>query len=390
MTARGYRRAEYEAQRRHGVLGVFNFAPSRVPKIITDLKAVKAGTGRAKLLFDGDSNYWGEGGGDSGGNNRVNAKERCWPTIFAKRLTTLGIPANYENLYASGAKSTITAVTDFLNSYKTGFTYTGTGWVFSGSTTLGGCLWTNTTDLTSTLSITPQINCDTIELQYPIITTAGSITYTIDGGAPVTLVQTGTNGVHRELIALGSVGPHTIVINRLSGNAFFGGYRAWNSTVKQADCINLGYGSANTTDFSLNTNAWSCMPACVDMANGASGIFIGSTINDGIANMADATYIANINALDAAFAATGADVVYTTGIPSNIASVTQAIQDRILADLKARAVANNRVLFAFFDKYGDWNAMNTKGFIYNQNHANTAGYADIGNWIGDTVAAWAA
>lgn len=372
-------------------VGVYNFAAARATKMINDLKAVKAGTGNAILIFQGDSNIWGEGGGDSGSNNRVNAKERCWPTMVAKRLTALGIPSIYESLYASGGNSGITAPADYQNLYKTGFSFTGTGWTFTGATSLGGLMWgNNNVDATSTIQIITQVACDTIELMYPIVSGNGIITYSIDGGSAVQLSQNATTAQKRQVIALGSVGIHTIVIKRFSGSVYFTGYRAWNSTIKQCQILNVGRCSSSTTDWQLASSPYASLNALQDISSIASGVFLCSTINDGLLNMPDATYNANYQALDTAAAAGGASVLYGTGMPSNLAQVSQAIQDRIRGDLRAKAIANSRIMFDMTDKYGTWVAMNALGLVYNQNHPNTAGYADWGTFVGDQLAGMAA
>lgn len=367
--------------------GLFNFNASRLTRLITDLRAVKAGTGNAIIVCQGDSNVEGEGAGDSGTNNRFNAKERCWPTILAKRLTSLGIPSTYENAYGSAGNATIMLRADWQNVYKQGFTWTGTGWDFIGATSLGGLMWENTADTTSTISITTQIACDTMELMYPIVSGNGILVYNIDGGADVQLSQNATTANKRQVIALGSVGIHTVVIKRFSGTVYFTGYRAWDSTVKSCQVINVGRGSSTTTDWNSAAAAYSPRSALQDLCSVASGVFLCSTINDGLAAMADATYNTNVQALDTAAAAGGASVMYGTGIPSNIAQVTQGIQDRIRGDLKALAVLNNRVMFDWPARNTDWITMNAAGLIFNQNHANTAGYADWGNFIGDKIAA---
>jgi hypothetical protein len=370
-------------------VGLFNFSAARMPKLVTDLKAVKAGTGNATIVICSDSNGWGEGGGDSGGNNRVNAKERCWPTVMAKRMTALGIPTTYENVYASGGNVGITAPADFNSVYKAGMSIGGTGWVFSTSTTFGGCLWTNTTDTTSTITIVTQSSCDTMELQYPIVTTAGVISYSIDGGSDVNITETGTNAQGKQTVSLGSLGVHTIVIKRVSGTAFFGGVRFWNSAVKQCQIINGSRCSSNSIDWVVNANPWSPLPSLTNICAGASAGFIFHTINDGLNNTADATYSANIGTIDAAIAGTGADVVYGTGIPSQTTAVSQAIQDRILTNLKNQAVSRNRSMVSFPDLLKDWVTMNANGYTFNSNHANTAGYAVMGNFMGDQFAALA-
>lgn len=358
-------------------LGYYNSSTGQYTKWQAGVARVIAGTGRALWLCAGDSTTWGEGGGDSGGNLRVNAKAFCWPTIAAQKLATLGIPASYDSLFASGANTTVTAITDFLNSYKTGFTYTGTGWGFSSSTTVGGCLFTNTTDTTSQLQITTQV-ANEFELFDIVSTTGGSISYNIDGGADVTLNQNGANAFRSTKIALGTVAVHTINIKRVSGNAFFLGYIARNLTVPAVDVVNLGRGSSTTTDWITSANPWSPLPALTTMAAGADLVSLSFTINDALGNVADSVYNANIQTIDAAVSAGGASVLYATGNPSAIGTIPDVQQQRIRTDLQVKAVANNRGMLDMFAKYTSHAEMSNRGWTYNANHLNKYGYYTTG------------
>jgi len=372
--------------------GLFNFGnPStQFTKWKTGVARVKAGAGRARIVICGDSTSWGEGGGDSGTNNRVNAKERCWPTIMAKQLSLLGIPANYENLYASGGNTGITAISDFQNAYKTGFNVTA-GWTFSASTAAGGCLFTNTTDTTGVISYTSQIAVDNFELCDLQVSTGGIITYNIDGGTETQLNQANATTVFRKtVIPCGSVGTHTLNIKRISGNAFFMGARAWNSTVSQVDVLNLGRCSSQTSDWIVNSNAWSPLNSLQDLCSTADLVVIAHTINDGLNGATDAAYLANLVTIRAACAAGGANVLYATGNPSNVATITAATQARILADLKARAVADGLPMVDQNARYIDWFSLNQRGWMFNNNHPNTSGYADWGSFMGSLLAAYSA
>jgi lysophospholipase L1-like esterase len=369
---------------------MFNFATTQWVAGKNGFSRVKAGTGRATIVVCGDSTSWGEGGGDSGGNMRQNAKERCWPTVLAKQLTALGIPANYENINGSGGNSGVTFATDFQNFYKTGFNLTG-GWVgLSSSTTAGGCLFTNTTDTTGVMTYTPQIPVDRFEIADLQVSTGGIIAYSIDGGTEVQLNQANaTSSFRRTVINCGSVGTHTLSIRRISGNAFVAGVRSWNSTVPAVDIINLGRCSSQTSDWMVNSNPWSPLPSFANYCLTADIVIIDHTINDELNNQTVANYKANLLTLINTAKAGGAMVILMTGNPSNVATITDAVQQTFRQAMKDVAIANNVPMIDQWDKYGTWVALNALGWMYNNNHPNKLGYADLGSFMANMLYSWA-
>lgn len=364
--------------------GLFNFQSSQFTTWKAGVARVKAGTGRARIVVCGDSTSWGEGGGDSGTNNRVNAKERCWPTIVAKQLTALGISANYENIFGSGGNTGITAITDFQNIYKTGMNATG-GWTLSASTTTGGCLFTNTTDTTGVISIVSQIPVDTFELADIVNTTGGVLTYNIDGGAETQLNQNGTNAFRKTTIPCGSVGTHTLNIKRISGTAFFAGFRAFNSTVPQVDVLNMGRCSSQTSDWIVSANPWSPLPALTNYCANADLVIIDHTINDALNGQTIPTYKTNLQTLITAAQGGGASVLLSTGNPSNIATIVDATQQNFRQAMKDTATLLNLPMIDQYAKYTDWATLNALGWMFNNNHMNKLGYADLGAFDGTTL-----
>jgi lysophospholipase L1-like esterase len=375
------------------LLGQTNFKTSQFTTLKAAINRVKSGAGRGRIVYVGDSTTWGEGGGDSGGNMRINAKERCYPTIVAKRLTALGIPANYENLFASGANSTVTLISDFQSptSYKSGFSCSG-AWGFSTSTAAGGCVFTNTTDTTGTISITPQINVDTFEIYDLVVSTGGSISYSLDGAAATTLNQAGASALRKTVVKAAAVGAHTLAIKRVSGNAFFIGYRAYDSTKPEFDVINVGRGSSQTSDWIVNANPWSPLPMMTDLCATADLVVLDFTINNALLSPTsyNTTYPTQMQTLINAAKAGGASVMLSTGNPSNtVSNIPDATQQLFRQAITTLANTNDLPLIDQYAKYTSWDAMNALGFMYNKNHPNTAGYSDLGNFESDTLKAWA-
>jgi hypothetical protein len=84
--------------------------------------------------------------------------------------------------------------------------------------------------------------------------------------------------------------------------------------------------------------------------------------------------------------ATGASVLLMTGNPSRIDIITDAQQQIFRTAIKDLATTNDLPLIDQWAKYTDWVSMNAKSFMYNANHPNKLGYADLGAFVTSSVA----
>ncbi|MHC2573957.1 GDSL-type esterase/lipase family protein [Rhizobium leguminosarum] len=373
------------------LLGQYNFKTSQFSKMKAALARVSGGTGRGKIVCVGDSTTWGEGGGDSGSNMRVNAKERCWPTIVAKTLAAAGIPAGYENIYGNGAITTAgIPLSNLQNYYKTGFSPSN-AWAANAAMTAGGCLFANATD-TSAITVILQTPCDKFELADLTLPGNGIISYSIDGGAAVQLSQNVASSYRRTVIDLGGVAAHTITINRVSGTCFFAGYTAWNSTIPGFEIVNVGIGSAQTAEWVNAATTYGPLNSMTNLASTADLVIIDLTINNAYLSPTtyNTTYPTQMQTIINAARAGGADVMLMTGNPSRVDIVPDSAQQNFRNALKALAVSNDLPMIDQWEKYTDWVALDAAGKMYNANHPNTAGYADLGAFVANTIRRWAA
>ena len=348
---------------------------------------VKGGTGRGRIVVCGDSTSWGEGGGTGGTNNRTGAKQLCWPTMVGKTLNNLGITCNWENFASSGGNTGVVNITDWTGStatYKTGVV-PGSSWALSSSTSAGGCLFTDTTGTTA-FAYTPEIAVDTFELFDIQVSTGGAISYNVDGGSSTGLSQTNATSQYRVTsIPAGSVGTHTLNVARTSGNAFICGMRAYNSTIPAVDIINLGRCSSQTSDWIVNANPWSPLPSFSQYCSTADLVIIDHTINDAFNSQTIANYKANLQTLVNTAKSGGADVLMMTGNPSNVATISAGVQESFRLALCDVVVANGLPLIDQETKYISWVNLNQRGWMYNNNHPNQFGYADIGAFVGGAL-----
>lgn len=360
----------------------FNFtSPSQFTKFRTDAAAVRGGTGRGLILFGpGDSLHWGEGGGDA--SQRLNADINCVPNRVAARLTALGLNSTNDDIYGTGG-NTIDFIpnSDLQAFYKSNFTYTG-GWVQSSSTSVGGMIWTNSTD-TAAMTITVA-NADTCKLATLKNAGLGSMTYTVDGGAPQTLDQNAAAAFLETTIALGSVGAHTIVLNRVAGSVFVIGFRAYDSTTRAMDIINIGRGSSLAATWVVATVPYNIRPVYANFALGASLVVPKLMTNDCAADTLEATYKPQIQTLITDGLVGGASMMLMTGSPTNPSTDALAKQLKFRQWLKDLAMTNGLPLLDLY-AWETYAANVTNNFMWDNRHKNKAGYAAEGLFVANTL-----
>lgn len=360
----------------------FNFtAAAQFAKFRTDASAVRAGIGRATVVCAGDSLTWGEGGGDA--SQRVNADINNFVNRAAARLTALGLNSTNDDIFGTGGNTqNFIPDSDLKGSYKAGFTYTG-GWLQSSSTSVGGIIFNNATD-TAAMTITVA-GADTVELWDLVNTGLGSMTYAVDGGGAVTLDQNGTAASRKTVIALGAPGAHTVVINRVAGTVFVIGYRAYNSTVKAVDFINIGRGSSLAATWLVQTVAYNIFPVFTTMCATASLVIIKLTTNDAAVPTAEATYKSQMQTLITAARAGGASVLLMTGSPTNPATDAIANQLAYRQYMRDLATTNNLPLLDLWAVDINYATLVSRGFMFDNRHKNKAGYAAEGELVGDVI-----
>lgn len=373
-----------------GTPGLFNFKTSQFTKTKAMRARVTGGSGRGRICIPGDSTAWGEGGGDSGTNNRVNAKLRAWPTILAQRLTTNGLSSNWEGIYGSGGVAVATVpIATHRSLYYAGMNARAS-WDVAAAARLGGVWFQNPTDA-NIFSYTSTMAVNRFELADITAAGGGVISYNIDGGAETQLVQTNATASFRlTTIDAGSVGVHTLNITRVSGTGFLIGLRAWNEAAPQVDVLNFGMGSSVVADWVVNTVAYSPLPSLTTMCATADLVILPFTINDAIPPTSTASYKANLQILINAAKAGGADVLLQTGNPCSTSADADANQQAIRQGMKDLALSNDLPMIDLFDRYGNYLNMVAQGLMFNARHPNTAGYADIGNFVADTIMGYAA
>lgn len=362
-----------------------NFKASQFTTWKTGRSRVVGNTGRARIVCIGDSTTWGEGGGDAA-TARQNARANSFPVVMANRLAALGVATNSEGMWASGANFGSMTDADLRNYYIPGWNTVATWTIISGNT-MGGTLINNAAD-TNALTYQPLIAVDTFELWDIVNTGLGIITWDVDGGATTQLDQNGSVASRRTTIPAGAAGTHTLNIKRVSGGAYWTGCRAWNSTVNAVDVFNIGRGSSTSADWIVNTVAYSSRQVTTQICSTADLVIIDLTINNEVANTAEATYKSEMQTLINLALAGGASVMLVTGKPVNPATCPQSRQDTFARYNRDLALLNNLPLLNMKPRYINYTTMVANSLMFNNLHMNKAGYLDLGTFMGDVVNTW--
>ncbi len=156
--------------------------------------------------------------------------------------------------------------------------------------------------------------------------------------------------------------------------------------------LNIGRGSATAGDVVVTTNAWSSLSAISALATNADAAIIDLTINDAAANTNVTTYKANIQAIINALlaASSGMTIILMTGNPTNPAIDNATNQANFRQYYKDLALLNDLPLIDQWVIYTDYATMVSNNLMFNSRHPNTAGYASLGAYVGDTLKQWTA
>lgn len=356
----------------------------RLPHWRNALAKVRAGTGRGKILFFGDSTTIGSGAGSSGNVNMVGAWTKSFPNQITKQLAAVGI-ADSSNSYLSNQNSAGTGVA--YNSYDPRLVE-GSGWADgAGFFIAGGTTYVSTG--TGTLAFTPTGQTDTADVYWYNNNNAATATVNVNGGATLaTLTASGTQSVTKTTVTF-TKGANTI--NVVGGGAtqfYMMGVMAYDSTTPAIDIIQAGnYGSTVSTWTSNSSIAPGPSFA------GATGLLakmapdlvvVDLTINDANTGTTAASYTANLAILVQAIQANGADVLLVSGTPSNTSATGIAT---IVGAMSSYADSNGIVFLDVNARWVNYTVSNALGWFYTDGiHPNAIGYQDVAQFISTFLA----
>lgn len=201
---------------------------SRTGGVITE-------TGCGLFIATGDSNTRGTGSASVVATQGYNG----WPVKLAAFLRARGINASCDNFFGAGGYEGALATNDNRLAISGGVT---NPLILSA----GGRLFSFAS--AGTLTFTPYSQCNKLDVYYVQAASNGTISYAVDGGAPVNIVTgvAASTTMKKLTIDLGSVGAHSIVFSWVSGTSYLHGADAYDSTSPRIHIMNMGWHGSRT------------------------------------------------------------------------------------------------------------------------------------------------
>ncbi len=367
--------------------GLFNGdLGAKLPRWRRALARRKSLTGQARVAIMGDS-LSSSAYSDPSGNTR---RAYSWPTILAADLTAAGIPASADNIFCDSGVvngSTSGAITTGATPYSTfdprvTLGSGSSGWqvhgLSTGTESLGGTMFYSNGTSGAVLSFAPTGPVDTFDIYYAA--GFGSMTASVDGGAASAAFPTSGSGMIKQTISAGSLGTHTLALTTTSTTSvYLIGIVGYSTTSPKVSLLNMGWASAETTDWVLSTGGFNPLPALETLAPDLVLIVLGG--NDCAKGVPTATTLANLNTMVSGLLPTS-DVALATLFPQNPASstypsATLANQAAVNQQIYSVAMANDLPVIDLSYRFKSWSAASALGEVYNDLHPNNLGYNDI-------------
>ena len=295
-------------------LAYYNFSPSSTMHWRKALVGVRQGTGRARLLFLGESTTAGVGGGTGGSFNENAAWDKTFPRSVGVQLAKAGVPVSDLSFYGDHHLNVTPAAYDPR-------IVQGTGWGVNAIPGFSGNMMQFTTGGgIAALAFTPGGAFDNFTVIYLKFNGNGSFTVDVDGGASLGTVNTNAGTVIATQNFSVAKATHTIHLNaQNNGNLFVGGIIAWDSTVPAVDLLQAGYSGANISTLATNGSGWSTPAVVPTIAPDLT--FLCCTSNDKVQGTAPAAYVASLTSLVNICKASG-DVILAPTMPQNTSQDT--------------------------------------------------------------------
>jgi lysophospholipase L1-like esterase len=357
----------------NGITSINSIRPvsQLAPRWTRALQNVRTGAGDAKVVFFGDSTFFGRGSNGTGTGNLI---PNSLPTQFATKLATrTGLTCNAHGWFGNGGSPNTFSTNDTRVTF-------GAGWASGGSTTLGGATINNSTT-TNALSFLPTSNVDTFIVYNTRFSGNGTLSLDINGGTATNINQNGSTAIIASTIT-GTLGSSTLNVKRVSGAVGFQGMEAFDSTKKQVRVINGGWSGGTSADFSVTTQPWCPGNTALWTAINADLVFVEAGINEWNFNaVTTAQYKTNLQTIVTNVRAAGSDVIFVTPVPSDTAyaSASVAKQQSYIAVMMTVAAENKVFVIDIFGRFVDYTT--SSGRYWDGAHPNGTGYSDEADMI---------
>ena len=368
--------------------GLWQFDPIMLPKWRTArAKALAIGsTSLAKVLCINDSTGVGEAAG-SGASQLTGAHDRSVSARLAAALARLGLPGTSEGQFGQGNVLAYTT----MPLYNPRITL-GAGWISQNNPSVPGGSSFQSSNNTDAITYLPEINVRTFVIWALTNSPLGTLSITIDGGAPTTGPATFNTGIAESLtpitVKAAAAGSHTLSLIASAGVCNIGGIQAYDDTKGGIDIMNMGWGASASSDWNNSAYPWSPLPGIGAYAPDLT--IIGLGINDNWKGTTPAAFTANIQALITEAKLSG-DVILEAphGIQVGFGGglTTLATQATISAIYKSLAASNNLPCIDWPARYGSWVTANAAGWMYDGAHGLAPMYEDKAALLARVLAA---
>lgn len=335
----------------------YGFTASNTERWRVALKAVRLGTGHAKVLCIGDSTTYGVG---------ATPGSTSWPAVLASLMNTNYAPTT-RGLAIPPFSGGTTA--DPRWSAQAGWGLSAQGWA-------SGAAYQGVSGAAQALNFAPHVAADTYDVYYIRNGGFGSITCKVNGATASsggTWSTAGASGVQKQTVtAPYSADPLLSFTVDAVGQVFILGVDSYVAATKTIRIGGAGV-SNSTTDLWRTDVSYVSLNSVRAYAPDLTFIMLG--INDALAYSTAQvqTYLSSIITA----AQVSGDVCLLSVIPSRSPDRDPSIEDGYRVMTKALAVAKGCSFIDIFARFGDYATANGRGFMYDGIHANPAGYADI-------------
>jgi lysophospholipase L1-like esterase len=364
------------------VPGILGFSRDAVPKWKRARARVEAGWSDAKILIVGDSTGIGWRGGAPTGSFHVGGKYNAPSARMSAIFNAAGLPSSYCSFF--GSAGTPTGVPATLAELDPAISYTGSGWVVSTAGCLGGACLRNNTDTTSVFRWAPTTPFSALDLHFTGAATAAELTYSIDGGAPVSVVTGGSEEVRKVSLSV-TLGLHTVEVKRVSGVASILGMEGYDAGKKQVRVINASVSGSSTDSWVTASNPWRPLPMISTLAPDLTFICLGiNDMGDFPASLDDGVYVGRMQQLINAASASG-DVVLCIPTPCAVSVLSAAVQAKLAGLITDLGRTNKTPVIDFRAPLVSYEAANPIGFYYDTRHPNALGYSPGGRLMSEVA-----
>jgi hypothetical protein len=355
---------------------VLNWQPQNLQHWRAALARVRAGSGRARIMFMTDSQFGGAGTGTSGTLKAVGGYANGAISLFSGgKFLGANVPTSFNSLLDDQDEPAATLAAGSqvnYNSYDPRLTALGTGWTSNTGTGTqpGMCgdmfYWTGST--ASDLVFTPPGNIDNFEIDYPVSSMLGTFQTHVDSGSPLTNSVTGLTtmneaGTPAFVKALFSVtrGAHAIHITpTTSGSATYVAHIiAWDSTTPAIDVLQCSWWGSGIGNYE---SGFPWIPfGRISLVNpdllvfAIGGVDVKGDPGTG-ANVP--AFAANYQSFITQALSAGGDMLLVAGPPGSETNFTNGVVNKFTAATYGLAVTNSFPMLDFRARWVSWSQSN--------------------------------